>query len=169
MRHTFSASGAQQFQGDIQAIESIVDASIRLPGEAAKGLRRLGQGVGLLVLPIKPSSGSGAGLKKRKAAGEEDEGDGWGFDDDDEADAGDAAGSDGEERGGVEMDADLDWGGRDDEERSESRKSLSLWEVEKRVFRSNESARNVLMVMGFETLSEADARAVLERRVEVGS
>ena len=45
----------------------------------------------------------------------------------------------------------------------------SLWEAEKRIFRSNESARDVLVEMGLETLTESDARAILERRVEIGS
>ena len=46
---------------------------------------------------------------------------------------------------------------------------LTLWEVEKRVFASNESARTVLADLGIETLSEPEARAVLERRVEIRS
>lgn len=44
---------------------------------------------------------------------------------------------------------------------------LSLWEVEKRIFASNENARSVLSELGIETLSESEARAVLERRVEI--
>lgn len=47
--------------------------------------------------------------------------------------------------------------------------SLGLWEVERRVFASNESAREVLEELGHETLSESDAREVLKRRVEIGS
>ncbi|OJD15073.1 hypothetical protein AJ78_04644 [Emergomyces pasteurianus Ep9510] len=46
---------------------------------------------------------------------------------------------------------------------------LSLWEVEKRIFVNNESARSLLAELNIETLSEAEARAVLERRVEVRS
>lgn len=44
-----------------------------------------------------------------------------------------------------------------------------LWEVEKRLFKDNESARDVLAELGIETLTEAEARTVLERRVEIGS
>ena len=44
-----------------------------------------------------------------------------------------------------------------------------LWEVEKRVFRSNESGREVLDELGLQVLSEGDARNVLERRLEMGS
>ena len=47
--------------------------------------------------------------------------------------------------------------------------SLGLWEVEKRVFRSNESARDVLDELGLEVLEGSDARSVLERRIELGS
>ena len=47
--------------------------------------------------------------------------------------------------------------------------SLDLWQVEKCVFESNESARNVLSQLGIETLSETEARTILERRVELRS
>ncbi|KAI9872535.1 MAG: hypothetical protein M1830_001510, partial [Pleopsidium flavum] len=46
---------------------------------------------------------------------------------------------------------------------------LGLWEVERRVFESNESAREVLQELGLEVISESEARHVLERRVELGS
>ncbi|PGH11323.1 hypothetical protein AJ79_04939 [Helicocarpus griseus UAMH5409] len=48
-------------------------------------------------------------------------------------------------------------------------KDLSLWEVEKRVFANNESARVLLAELNIETLTEAEARTVLERRVEIRS
>lgn len=46
---------------------------------------------------------------------------------------------------------------------------LALWEVERRIFRSNESARDVLEELGFEVITESEARNVLERRIELGS
>ena len=46
---------------------------------------------------------------------------------------------------------------------------LGLWDVEKRVFDSNESARLVLEELGLENLTEAEARMVLGRRVELVS
>lgn len=46
---------------------------------------------------------------------------------------------------------------------------LRLWDVEKRLFRDNESARGVLAELEIDSLSEAEARSVLERRVEIGS
>lgn len=47
-------------------------------------------------------------------------------------------------------------------------KQLGLWEVEKRMFRSNESGREVLEELGLEMLSESEARSVLERRIDLG-
>lgn len=46
-------------------------------------------------------------------------------------------------------------------------KGLTLWEVEKKLFASNESARSVLSELGIEILAESEARAVLERRAEI--
>lgn len=46
---------------------------------------------------------------------------------------------------------------------------LSIWEVEKRMFRDNESAREVLEELGIESLTETEARSVLERRLELSS
>lgn len=47
-------------------------------------------------------------------------------------------------------------------------KRLGLWEVEKRLFRSNESGREVLEELGLDMLSESEARSVLERRIDLG-
>lgn len=44
-----------------------------------------------------------------------------------------------------------------------------LWEVEKRVFKDNESARAVLEEMGLEHVEVREARTVLERRIELSS
>ena len=151
-RHNFSASGAEQLKCDAEAIEKVVDACIKYPGEAQRGMRRLNEGIRLLGLPIKPSS---TAAPKPAATATDEEIEGWDIGDSDE-EAGEAA-------GGEEEDGDPE--PTDDEDE----KVWSLWEVERRVFRSNESARSVLAEMGVEMLSESDARAVLERRVEVGS
>lgn len=45
---------------------------------------------------------------------------------------------------------------------------LGLWEVEKRMFRTNEEGREVLEELGLEVLGEIDARHVLERMIELG-
>ena len=44
-----------------------------------------------------------------------------------------------------------------------------LFEIERRVFASNESAREVLDDLGLEVLTESDAREVLKKRVELAS
>lgn len=44
---------------------------------------------------------------------------------------------------------------------------LGLWQVEKRLFADNESARIVLEELGMDKLSESEARSVLEKRVEL--
>jgi RAD50-interacting protein 1 len=49
------------------------------------------------------------------------------------------------------------------------RKQMGLFEVERLVFMDNESARHALELLGMEVLNEADARSVLERRVELSS
>jgi len=46
---------------------------------------------------------------------------------------------------------------------------IGLWEVERRVFASNESAREVLEDLGLESLSESDVREVIKKRVEISS
>lgn len=50
----------------------------------------------------------------------------------------------------------------------EEEEALGLWEVEQRIFRSNESGRQVLDELGLQVLSESDARTVLERRIDLG-
>ena len=45
---------------------------------------------------------------------------------------------------------------------------LGLWEVDKRVHRSNASARAVLERLGLHSLTESEARGVLERRIDTG-
>ncbi|KAL4970111.1 RINT-1 family protein [Aspergillus stella-maris] len=57
----------------------------------------------------------------------------------------------------------------DEESEAEADKGLGLWAVEKRLFKDNESAREMLAELGIETLTESEARSVLEKRVEIGS
>ncbi|KAJ5683743.1 uncharacterized protein N7477_000088 [Penicillium maclennaniae] len=54
-------------------------------------------------------------------------------------------------------------------EQTDKEASLGLWDVEKRLFKDNESARAVLADLEIDGLSEAEARSVLERRVEIGN
>ncbi|EEA27470.1 hypothetical protein EYB25_001535 [Talaromyces marneffei] len=60
--------------------------------------------------------------------------------------------------------------GTKSDDNTESREAeLGLWEVERKLFANNESAREVLSELEIETLTEAEARAVLEKRVELRS
>jgi hypothetical protein len=78
-------------------------------------------------------------------------------------------------RAGGEGKSEEEWDAWDEggeEEEVESRagrgETLGLWEVEKRLFADNQSARDVLEELGIEALGLVEARAVLRRRVEVG-
>lgn len=108
-------------------------------GVARRGMRRLADGVGLLSLPVKSEI-------TRVQVDEEEDGAAWG----DEA-----------EGTGVEA-------GEDGGQGADGRQ-MGLFEVERLVFMDNESARHALELVGLESLSEGDARSVLERRVELGS
>ncbi|KAI4154719.1 MAG: hypothetical protein LQ340_001494 [Diploschistes diacapsis] len=48
-------------------------------------------------------------------------------------------------------------------------RSLSIWEIERKVYKSNESAREVLEQLGLDSLTESDARTLLGKRVELAS
>lgn len=71
---------------------------------------------------------------------------------------------DDDDAGGVD-----DAGTSEDVEGGKSGRSMGLFEVERLVFMDNESARHALELVGLESLSEGDARSLLERRVELGS
>lgn len=145
-RHRFSTSGAAQLQADLSAICRVVDQAVG-PGVAEVGLRKSLEGAQLIGLPVKGGKSQVKTPVKATAAEEAD--DDWGA-----------------------------WGGEEDaaqEIASEKglpttgNEDLGLWEVEKRLFADNQNAREVLEELGFETLSEIEARAVLGRRVEVAS
>jgi hypothetical protein len=139
-RHHFSTAGAAQLSADLEAICQVVNKAIG-PGVAEVGLRKCLEGAQLVGLPVK------GGKATEKS-------------------------SDAEEEGGDDWDA---WGGDDEatpqkETRGDTTSShadLGLWEVEKRLFADNQSARVVLDELGIDMLSEQEARAVLGRRVEL--
>ena len=106
MRNTFSSSGTAQFTRDVSAIWQVMDRHLG-EGQGELGMRKLGQAIVLLQLPVTSVQ-----------MGEMEEG------------------------------------------------ILGLWEVDQRIYRSNESGREVLEELGLEMLSESEARSVLERRVE---
>lgn len=140
-RHRFSTAGAAQLSADLSAICQVVDKSVG-PGVAEAGLRKCLEGAQLVGLPVK---GEKSQIKTPTA----------------------------EEEGGEDWEA---WGGEDEEAAPQNRKSgntasaseeLGLWEVEKRLFVDNQSARDVLEELGMELVTETEARAVLGRRVEL--
>jgi hypothetical protein len=140
MRHSFSSAGVAQLRRDFAAVESVIDSLVKAPGEAQRCMKRLGDSLVLLGLPIKAS---------RKGIDQASEDKGWDFDE-------------------AEDDADEDEDATPPEMSDES-KGWDLWEVEKLLFKSNESARGVLAALRLDSLNEADARTILKRRVELGS
>ena len=122
MRHTFSATGAAQFAGDVYHLCAVADASFATVagnhGFSERVFKKLNEG--LLILCLSAESVSESPVDGRKS---ED-----GF-----------------------------------------TTSLGLWDVERRVFKDNESARDVLSELGIDILTESEARMVLERRIEIGS
>ena len=156
LRAAFSAQGAAQLNADLAALCAAVDEQVG-PGVAASGLRRCVEGARLVGLPVrgaKPVSSSAGG----EGAGVE-EWDAWAADDAD--DGGGNGGAEGAPQKAStpprdEADGDAD-----------SAEELGLWEVERRLFADNASAREVLEVLGLETLDEKEARRVLRLRVEL--
>ncbi|KAL9110336.1 MAG: hypothetical protein Q9227_005067 [Pyrenula ochraceoflavens] len=146
-RNTFSAAGAAQFTADIAAVCKAIDRAIRVDGESARSMRKLMDGLRLVGLPIRAS-----GVKDRieKAVEEEGEDDAW------DLDNGEAGSEDvnSDDENSAKSNGDKIWG---------------LWEVEKRLFKSNEEAREVLAEMDIGSLNESEARGIVEKRVEVGS
>jgi RAD50-interacting protein 1 len=140
MRHSFSSAGVAQLRRDLVAVEAVIDSSINAPDEAQRCMKRLEDSLVLLSLPIKAS---------QKETDQVPEDDGWDFEDDEE----DAV-----------MDGDVT---RPDV--SNENKTWSLWEVEKLIFKNNDSARDILAALRLDSLNEADARTILKRRVELGS
>lgn len=57
---------------------------------------------------------------------------------------------------------------KNQEIKSEDEGNIGLWDVEEKIFRSNESGREILEELGLEVLSESEARNVLEKRIELG-
>ena len=135
VKHSFSSAGAAQLRKDVKTIQEVVDLSIKTPGEASKGMRKLEEGLVLLGLPIKSTTSN--------ASQEVAEGDEWDFDD---------------ERENAEVDLA-------EEETTVDDRGLGLWDVEREIFKSNESARQVLSRLGLELLTESEAREVLQKRV----
>jgi hypothetical protein len=142
-RHRFSTAGAAQLSADLSAICRVINKAIG-PGVAEVGLRKCLEGAHLVGLPVK--GGKSTTAKSSDAdVDEDDDWNAWGADEE-------AAPPQKEKRGDTT---------------SVQAADLGLWEVEKRLFADNQSAREVLDELGIDLLSETDARAVLRRRVEL--
>lgn len=152
MRNTFSAAGAMQLKRDVKAIEDLIDNGINMPGEAARSLRKLDEALTLLNLPVKASTGRALKIASDvNVEGDDD----WGFGGDDNI----------EENGLNQVDTtDVNNTDYDNDENS-----WGLWEAEKAIFASNESARRALADMKLELVSESEARELIRRRVEINS
>ena len=151
MRHTFSAAGVAQLRRDVLALE---EAVVRVSGAGGE-MRKLAQVVKLLGLGIKPSrSRSSTHMSGEKRGGDVE---GWDFDEDDNH--GDESWDEG----------NLDTTPTEEEGDEAEEREWSLWEAERALFKSNEAARQVLKSMRLDMLSEQEARAVVGRRVEIGS
>ena len=152
VRNSFSTAGATQLKTDLNALCATIDQYVG-SSQAERGMRRLHDGVALLSLPVK-SEIPRVQISAADPSDDNDE-DGAAWDED----------GDGDDAGGGADDA----GTSDNVEGAKNGRSMGLFEVERLVFMDNESARHALELIGLESLSEGDARSLLERRVELSS
>lgn len=143
-RHRFSTSGASQLKADLAAICRVVDREVG-SGVAEVGLRKCLEGAQLIGLPVK--SGKSRTSAQDQATSAEEGEDGW-----------DAWGGEAE---------DAHTAPRERETHTIGGEDFGLWEVEKRLFADNQSAREVLDELGIEILTENEARTVFRCRVEL--
>ncbi|OCK84908.1 hypothetical protein K432DRAFT_378152 [Lepidopterella palustris CBS 459.81] len=155
-RYHFSTAGAAQLAADLRAICRVVDASAGA-GVAEVGIRKPIEAARLIGVPVKGTRArvqSRSQLPNPEPVEEEWEGgDAW--DDDDEV--------------AVEVEDSSSKVGRAGEADRGDGTGLGLWEVDRRLFDSNQSARDVLEEMGLEVLTENEARSLMRLRVELGS
>ncbi|KAI9829595.1 MAG: hypothetical protein M1819_006100 [Sarea resinae] len=154
LRNLFSTAGSAQFARDVAAVCGTLDQYLGYGQAERAGMRKIREEVVLLGLPVR-ASGKGRGSQSGgdvDGGDEEENGEGLGAWDDDIGLSSSHAPDD-----------------KETPEGSNQSPSLGLWEVESRLFQDNESARAVLQYLGLESLSEADARHVLGRRVELTS
>ncbi|KAK1917242.1 hypothetical protein P3342_012087 [Pyrenophora teres f. teres] len=161
-RYRFSTQGAAQLRVDLGAVCRVVNEHVG-PFVAEAGLRKCLEGVKLVGLPVKGSHASQPAASRDEktthdASGEGDEEwdtEAWGAEDgDDEAPR---------EDGPQKASANREQTSSGDDDGAE----LGLWEVERRVFADNQSARDVLDELGLEVLDEKEARALMMLRVEL--
>ncbi|KAG9191784.1 hypothetical protein G6011_10518 [Alternaria panax] len=152
-RYRFSTQGAAQLHADLAAVCRVVDKHVGT-GVAEAGLAKCLEGVKIVGLPVKgnPASQVDAAIRRDDDDGGEEDEDwdtgAWATEDGDEV-------HDAPQKANPTHDTALGGG------------ELGLWEVERRLFADNQSARDVLEDLGLELLSETEARALLRRRVEL--
>jgi hypothetical protein len=157
LRASFSAQGAAQLNADLEALCAVVDEQVG-PGVAASGLRRCIEGAKLVGLPVKGAKSAANSAGRGLEQGVE-EWDAWAAEDGDGDDVGGNGGAE------VPQKANMARGEADGD--AESGEELGLWEVERRLFADNQSAREVLDQLGLEVLDEKEARRLLRLRVEL--
>ena len=146
MRNTFSAAGGAQFSHDVLALWENIDRHVG-EGQAEMSMRKL-RGA-LVLLSLEPGTADA---------------DNDGSEDPNRLNEGPSISNNQQEENPAAY-----HNRSTDEENPGAAPSLSLWDVETRIFRSNESARAVLEQLGIGILTEAEARSILERRLELGS
>ncbi|KZF24559.1 RINT-1 family protein [Xylona heveae TC161] len=154
-RNSFSTTGVAQLARDVAAIWAVIDRSL-VHGDrsvsAESSMRKLKDAIALLSVPLRNSSTARSTSTPRAQDDEDDRAAAaWGEDDE--------AGAQAEEKPDMRSVSNA---GADEEG-----EVPYLEDVEKRVFQSNESAREALHLLGLEHLSESDARYLLERRLEL--
>lgn len=177
MRNTFSAAGGAQFSHDVLSLWENIDRYVG-EGQAETTMRKLKGALVLLSLdPGKADADASASADNSAATSEpahSNNATGGGSDDPTRLDEGSSSSS---SSPSINKDDQADHTRpthhhhhhQDSEPPPPPPLSLTLWDVEQRIFRSNESARAVLEQLGLEFLTEAEARSVLERRIELGS
>lgn len=134
---------------DIDAVCCVVDKFLGT-GVAAVGLRKCVEAVRLVGLPVRGVKAATAVVEGENSEADV-EGEDW-----DAWDGGDRIEGEPQKANATGVSGDVDVAS-----------GLGLWDVEKRLFADNQSARMVLDALGLEVLSETEARALLRRRVEL--
>nr|POF02259.1 rad50-interacting protein 1 [Quercus suber] len=143
VRASFSTPGAAQLVVDVHALVAEIDRYAGA-GQASMGMHRLLEGVTLISLPVRGEmTRTPDDATTAPDGNDDDDTAAWDVDDDKAEDDGPGEGA--------------------------GSSSMGLFEVERLVFMDNERARRALDQLGLEVLTEHEARAVLERRVELGS
>ena len=162
LRVGFSTQGAAQLNADLAAICAVVDEQIGAR-VAAIALRRCLEAATLVGLPV-----TGAKPPANPSVPADDdameEWDAWAGED---ANIETTANSNSNTNSNTNTTTDVNADAGADPQKATSPSPLGLWDVEKRLFADNQSARDVLDQLGFDVLDEKEARRLLRLRVEL--